>query len=56
MLTALVMDGIKDWTVDERVDLGAVLRRRTALLLAGARTLVVATPLRRRPTAVARRA
>ena len=25
MLTALVMDGIREWTVDERADLGAVL-------------------------------
>ena len=48
MLTALVMDGIRDWTVDERVDLAAVLRQRTALLLAGARNLVVAPPRRRR--------
>jgi hypothetical protein len=56
MLTALVMDGIREWTVDERVDLGAVLRQRTALLLAGARNLVVAPPRRRRPTAAGRRA
>jgi hypothetical protein len=56
MLTALVMDGIREWTVDERVDLGAVLRQRTALLLAGARNMVVNPPRRRRPTAAARRA
>jgi hypothetical protein len=56
MLTALVMDGIREWTVDERVDLGAVLRQRTALLLAGARNMVVTPPRGRRPTAAARRA
>jgi hypothetical protein len=56
MLTALVMDGIKDWTVDERVDLAAVLRQRTALLLAGDRNLVVAPPRRRRATGSSRRA
>jgi AcrR family transcriptional regulator len=56
MLTALVMDGIREWTVDERVDLAAALRQRTALLLAGARNLVVAPPRRRRATATGRRA
>jgi AcrR family transcriptional regulator len=48
MLTVLVMDGIRDWTTDETVDLAKVLRLRTALLLAGARNLVVAAPRRRR--------
>ncbi|MGH9230321.1 MAG: TetR family transcriptional regulator [Acidimicrobiales bacterium] len=56
MLTALVMDGIKEWTEDERVDLAAVLRQRTALLLAGARNLVVAPPRRHRASGAARRA
>jgi hypothetical protein len=56
MLTALVMDGMRDWTVDERVDLAAVLRQRTALLLAGARNLVVAPPRRRRAAPSAHRA
>jgi AcrR family transcriptional regulator len=48
MLTVLVMDGIRDWTTDETVDLAAVLRMRTALLLAGARNLVIGAPRRRR--------
>ena len=50
MLTALVMDGIREWTVDEAVDLPTVLRLRSALVLAGARNLVVAPPRRRRTT------
>jgi AcrR family transcriptional regulator len=56
MLTALVMDAIEDWTVDERVDLGAVLRQRTALLLAGARNLVTAPSRRRGASPSTRRA
>lgn len=48
MLTALVMNGIRAWTLDEDVDLPAVLRQRTEVLLAGARNLVVDQPRRRR--------
>jgi AcrR family transcriptional regulator len=51
MLTALVMDGIRDWAIDDGVELAAALRQRTALLLAGARNLVVARPRRRRAAA-----
>lgn len=47
MLTALVMDAIMAWTVDDSVDLAAVLRRRTAVLLAGGRQLAAPTHPRR---------
>jgi hypothetical protein len=41
--------------VDEDVDLPAVLRQRSALVLAGARNLVVAPPRRRTSAARARK-
>lgn len=47
MLTALVMNAVRAWTLNESVDLPALLRRRTEVLLAGARNLVTRPPRRR---------